>query len=94
MVYRFNNPLKKGPFNNSKVQPSDHTKAELYQSNLQVHHDTSTTTSIHEDSSAKEYDLVSMHMLQFIKELSLSKSKELHVCVLVIIIIVVVVVDR
>ena len=88
MVYRFNNQLKEGPYNNSKVQPSDQTKAERYQSShLRVDDDdddddddgdrssSNTTTIIHNDSSAKQYGLTSLHMIRFIKELSLSKSK-------------------
>ncbi len=76
MVYRFNNQLKEGPYNSSRVQPSDLTKAEQYQSHLKVDDDNSSSTStIHNDSSAKQYDLTSMHMVRFIKELSLSKSK-------------------
>ena len=76
MVYRFNNQLKEGPYNSSRVQPSDLTKAEQYQSHLKVDDDNSSTTStIHNDSCAKQYDLTNMNMLRFIKELSLSKSK-------------------
>ena len=76
MVYRFNNQLKEGPYNSSRVQPSDLTKAEQYQSHLKVDDDNSFTTStIHNDSCAKQYNLTNMNMLRFIKELSLSKSK-------------------
>ena len=99
MTYRFNNRLNKGPYKNSKVQPADPSIAEeLYQSMINTNNDiisggdTNNPTNdainsivdVHQGSSAKHYELTSLHMLQFIKELSLSKSNDVDLWIMIL----------